>query len=1113
MSANEPINDTAANEPVQEERQRSRAGSLVEGQPPKRQNSALGEQAPKRTPSALERLGLASGEGHGPKHPIPDRSPAGAIRTASGLTIRPPAAKPAGESHGGAAFTEVEVEDEGTQWHALSTEDLFAELKSSATGLSTDGAKAAHAEFGMNCITPPEKVHPVIKFLLSLVHGFQLMMNVGAVLCFIVYGISNAEDSQTLALGTMLLVVTLLTSIFQTYQEGKADNIMEELRALVADAVFVYRDGELTSVPAEQLAVGDVVQFKAGEKVPADVRILEAVDLKVNNASLTGENVDIKLGPNANHKRLYEAQNIARSGCNFTCGQGVGIVFATGDHTFFGQIAKSTVDVERPDSLMKMEIDRMIMILSVLAVILGIAFGIIALFFGFTWIQAVAFAIGIIVANVPEGLLSQLVVTLALTAKKLQKYDVLVTALDIIETLGAVSVICSDKTGTLTCNRMTVSHVVYDGIVHTTPQTTDRPTDNFPKYTDTDEGFEALRRAIVLNTDAVFLPDDEGNVDPDVLKRLTKGDASESALIKFAQPFRDIVEYRKANKRVAAIPFNSSNKWMLSVNVHETEGKPVQVIIKGAPERVLDMCATARIDGKVVDMNEEVRDRLEGINTQLGSRGERVLGFASLDLEAQYGADFEFDTDSEIPNFPMSGLTFVGFVSLIDPPRDGVPQAVADCMKAGIKVFMVTGDHPVTALAIARSIGISTKDTANEMRSRGEEVPEDYHGCIAVHGSEMTKFVEEDWDRVLAHDEIVFARTMPQQKQDIVENLKRLDYVVAMTGDGVNDAPALKAAHVGVAMGSGTSVAKEAAQIIVMKDDFGSIVTGIRAGRLVFATLKKVITYVLVSNTPQILPFLFFVAAGVPLAIETIVILTIDLGTDILPAIAMAYEDEEDETMAKPPRGRDAHLVSIQMIGVTYATVGLMHTLVSYFGFFYVLMDLGFPFKKLFGAGLGFRDDYDDLDGDRKDYMREMCQDMPKYLSGRNLSDPYTCTYHFDVYRHDALAQAQAAFFIAIIWGQIANIFIRKTFTESILKVSRFTNNPQVMGAIIIELALSMALIYMPGLNKVFLMTGIKAEYLFITIWYIPVLIFYDEVRKFFVRTWPDGCCALVTDF
>jgi len=1104
MSSNEPIHEDAP-------KGRSRSGSLVslDGQPPeRRQASGLGEQQPKRSQSYLERIGVTGSGMH------PDRSPAGAIRTASGLTIRPPAQKPAGEAGAGAAFTEIEIDDEGTQWHALPLDDLFAELKSTPNGLSSEGAKASQATWGLNMITPPKKMHPLLKFLLSLVHGFQLMMNVGAILCFIVYGISNAEDSQTLALGVMLIVVVFLTSAFQTYQEGKADKIMEELRALVADAVYVYRDGEITQVPADQITVGDIVQVKAGEKVPADLRILTAQDLKVNNASLTGENVDIKLGPNANHKRLYEAQNIARSGCNFTCGTGTGIVFATGDHTFFGQIAKSTVDVERPDSLMKMEIDRMIMILSVLAVILGIAFGIIAIFFNFTWVQAVAFAIGIIVANVPEGLLSQLVVTLALTAKKLQKYDVLVTALDIIETLGAVSVICSDKTGTLTCNRMTVVHVVYDGVIHTTPQTTDRTTDDFPMYKEEDEGFAMLRRSIALNTDAVFLSNDDGSVEPDVLKRPTKGDASESALIKFIQPFRDIVEHRAANKRVAAIPFNSSNKWMLSVNANEEAGKPVQVMIKGAPERVLDMCATARVDGKVVDMNEEVRQKFEDINLQLGSRGERVLGFASLDLDvATYTAEYPFDTDSEIPNFPMSGLTFLGFVALIDPPRDGVPQAVADCMRAGIKVFMVTGDHPVTALAIARSIGISTKDTANEMRSRGEEVPEDYHGCIAVHGSEMTKFEEEDWDRVLAHDEIVFARTMPQQKQDIVENLKRLDYVVAMTGDGVNDAPALKAANVGVAMGSGTSVAKEAAQIVVMKDDFGSIVTGIRAGRLVFATLKKVITYVLVSNTPQILPFLFFVAAGIPLAIETIVILTIDLGTDILPAIAMAYEAEEDETMSKPPRGRDDHLVSIKMIGVTYATVGLMHTLVSYFGFFYVLIDLGFPLDKLFGAGLGFREGWDDLDGDRKRYMVEMCLDMPKYIEGKNLTDTHVCAYQFDNYRAHALAQAQAAFFIAIIWGQIANIFIRKTFTETILKVYRFTNNPQVMGAICVELALAMALIYLPGLNEIFLMTAIKAEYLFITIWYIPVLIFYDEVRKFFVRNWPDGLCAAVTHF
>ena len=1081
---------------------------------PRKQPSALGQQQPKKTPSMLQRLDLAPGDQSRADEVMPPRSPVGAMRSVSGITFRPP--PPAEKKEGDAAspFTEVEVVDDGVQWHNLPLDEVFEMLKSNPDGLTTEKQAAQLEEYGLNQITPPKKTHWFIKFLLSLVVGFQLMMNVGAVLCFIVYGISAASDpdSQTLALGVMLIVVCFLTSIFQTYQEGKADKIMEELRALAADGVWVYRDGQLCYVDSAQIVPGDVVKVTAGEKVPADVRILSATDLKVNNASLTGENVDIKLGPDAKHNRLYEAKNIARSGCNFTSGNGVVLVFATGDHTFFGGIAKSTTEIERPDTLMKREVNRMIVILSILAVLLGIIFFILSMFNGFTWIQSVAFAIGIIVANVPEGLLSQLVVTLALTAKNLQKVDVLVSNLEIIETLGAITVICSDKTGTLTCNRMTVSHVVYDGEIHTTPNTPNMEDDNF-KQVDTSEKFmQDLQRVITLNTDAVFI--ESSKVGDDVLKWDAKGDASESALVKFVQPMRDIVEMRDANKRLASIPFNSSNKWMLSINQPEDESQPVRLLVKGAPERVLAMCSTAQINGQEVPMDAGIKQHFEDLNTQLAKRGERVLAFAQLDLDKeQYTPDYAYDTDCDPPNFPTKGLCLVGYVSLIDPPRPTVKKAVDDCQRAGIKVFMVTGDHPVTALAISKSIGIVTKPTAAELEAAGEEVDDDYRGSIAVHGSEMTTFTQDDWDFVLEHDEIVFARTMPQQKQDIVGQLNQLGHVVAMTGDGVNDAPALKAANVGVAMGSGASVAKEAAQIIVMKDDFGSIVDGIRAGRLVFGTMKKVITYVLVSNTPQILPFLFFVAAKIPLGIETIVILCIDLGTDILPAIALAYEEEEDETMSKPPRGPHDHLVTPRMILVTYGTVGIFHTFASYFGFYWVFLDKGFTVSNMFGAGLGFRDDFSDLDDDRKKDFFELCLENTYYLKNANLLNPATCTTDFASFRQDVLGEAQAAFFMAIIWGQIANIFIRKTFSESIMTFDRLFKNRHVLGGIVFELCLIMMLIYIPGLNGLFMMRPLAGEYMFCTIWYIPFLILYDEIRKFFVRLDPEGCVAAVTQF
>ena len=593
--------------------------------------------------------------------------------------------------------------------------------------------------------------------------------------------------------------------------------------------------------------------------------------LKVNNASLTGENVDIKLGTEPNHEKLYEAANVARSGCNFTNGTAVCVCFLTGDNTFFGKIAEATTKIERPDTLIKHEIHRLIHFMAVIAFSLGIAFFILALVKGYSWITAVSFAIAIIVANVPEGLLPQMTVALTLTAQRMLRLGVLVSNLEIIETLGAVNVICSDKTGTLTCNRMTVSHVMYNLRIHTTPITTDLPGDKFALYDTKDKTFESLQRVATLNTEAIFLED--AAAVPDVLKRKTRGDASESAIIKFVQPFRDVVEYRSKCKMLVKIPFNSSNKWMLTCTEPEGESqaerdsKPLHLMLKGAPERVWAMCSHVLQDGSLLPMTDELRATVENLNLQLGKRGERVLAFATQvrptgpsragpcrsefvcasqfplprsecgrawavcrppkhrllqDLpREQYPAGYVFDADANQGkgNFPLNGFTLVGFLALMDIPRATVKPAIELCNKAGIQVYMVTGDHPVTAHAIAKSLGLVTGPTFSEWeegdydKQKFPELKEENIFSIVVHGMEIEKFTQDDWTRVLNHKEVVFARTMPQQKQDIVKYLNAQKKVVAMTGAGVNDAPALKAANVGIAMGSGAPVAKEAGQV------------------------------------------------------------------------------------------------------------------------------------------------------------------------------------------------------------------------------------------------------------------------------------------------------------
>lgn len=906
----------------------------------------------------------------------------------------------------------------------------------------------------------------------------------------------------------MLIVVVVATSIFQRYQEGKSDAVMAALKALTPSTVFVFRNDELQQVATETLVPGDIVKVSGGEKVPADIRILSSSDLKVNNASLTGENVDIKLGKDANHKLLYEAKNIARSGCNFTSGNGIGVVFATGDSTFFGQIAGSTTSIPRPETLMKHEIHRLIKIMAVVAFTLGIAFFILALFNGYTWVEAVIFMIGIVVANVPEGLLPQMTVALTLTAQRMLTLGVLVSNLEIIETLGAVDIICSDKTGTLTCNRMSVSHVVYDGKITITPITPNMEGDTFGNFEPSDPAFQALQRVAALNSDAIFLPSSDS--EPDVLKKETKGDASESAIIKFLQPLRDVVSFRTANHRICSIPFNSSNKWMLSICEQEGPNSntlPRLLLIKGAPERVMNMCTTYRVDGKTLPMDEAGRQRMEDINETLARRGERVLAFAQLELPRdQYPSDYVFNAEAEEPNFPRSGLTLIGFLALIDPPRMSVKPAIEQCEKAGIKVFMVTGDHPITAHAIAKSLGLVSKPTAAELEFDGLEVPEGYAEAIVVHGTEMQTFTEADWTRVLKHKQIVFARTMPQQKQDIVRELNKLGNVVAMTGDGVNDAPALKAANVGIAMGSGAAVAKEAAQLVLLNDDFGSIVDGIREGRLIFENLKKCVSYVLSSNIPEIVPFLLFIAMKIPLAIETISILFIDLGTDLAPAVALAYEEPEDAIMQQPPRPAHAHLVGPQMMLVAYGTIGMLQNFAAFFAYCYVFYDYGFTIPDLIGAGIDYRTDWTDLNSERQDFFADMCNNNAKYID-ENLGN---CQQDFVDYRKECLDYAQGAFLMTVVWSQIANVLIRKTQLASILTYDRMFKNTLMLWSILSEIVLICILVY--GVGPAVFLRG-DSEYASCAIWIIPLLIGWDEIRKWICRTYPDGWVKRYTSF
>lgn len=852
-------------------------------------------------------------------------------------------------------------------------------------------------KYGWNRLTPAIVVPWWKKYLSQYANVFMILLLFGGVLCFTAYGIDQ-EDTSNLYLGVVLFLVVIASATFGYYTESKAESVMEGFKKLVPKKTKVWRDGVLTVLEADELVPGDVVELMEGDQVPADIRVISCQELKVDNSSLTGESEPQERSPqlarNSEGKLVttpLEAQNLLFYTTIITSGHGQGIVILTGDKTVMGQIAGLAQESSgKQHTQFQIEVDNFIKYISVVAITIGVAFIMIGIFVaGADAVSMIVFAIGIIVGTVPEGLLVTLSVALALSAKHMYAKNVLVKGMPSVENLGSTTVIASDKTGTLTQNRMTVQHAWYNGKVVSVPAARNVPqlqkalepgALKGPVYDPEDPSWSKLQMVATLCNNSRFILDDDETPDdkkkdidekkttvqhesrsllnvkeemlkPDfnILGLNCTGDASESALIKCMQLLRDVSEYAASNPKLFEIKFNSTNKWQLSI--HRSEDAAVTnplLVLKGAPERVMQKCSRILIDGAAVPLTEEWISRYNEAYESLGAIGERVLGFAYRHLEG-YSFDHEFTNRPE-PNFPIEDLVFVGLLSLIDPPREGVPEAVAKCHRARIKVYMVTGDHPVTAAAIAKQVGIIDQEVWDSGRA------------LVVTGDDIRQWMElkspleqeAKWDWALDHEQLVFARVSPAHKLLIVENCQRRGENVAVTGDGVNDAPALKKANTGVAMGiSGKDVSKEAADMILIDDNFTSIVNGIEEGRVIFDNLKKSIAYTLASKLQEQVPFIIFVAGDFPLAISTLLILTIDIGCDMLPATALAYEKKEADIMDRPPRNPSTdRLVSKRLISFAYLQIGVLQTAAGFLAFLTVLNDYGYNWNNLIGRGI-----------------------------------------------------------------------------------------------------------------------------------------------------------------
>jgi calcium-translocating P-type ATPase len=787
----------------------------------------------------------------------------------------------------------------------LTADEAAGSLRSRRDGLTAEEARQRLREYGPNEVERAETRPWSIALVENVTHFFAIILWVAAGLAFVA---DRRDPGQGMAtLGWAIVGVIVVNGAFSFWQEYRAERAVTELRKLLPRQVTVTRAGRVTSVPAAELVPGDVILLGEGDGVPADCRLVDATDLRVDMATVTGESLPQPRSPEpCDEVDLLHSGNVLLAGTSVLSGRAVAVVFATGGHTEFGKIARLAQAVQDPLSPLQKEIGRLSRWIAVLASAVGLAFFLIGTRMGIPFWKNFVFAIGVIVANVPEGLLPTVTLALAMGSQRMARRNALVRHLPAVETLGSTTVICTDKTGTLTLNRMAVRRVVADDRAYDAAEFTAAAAVSEPLRRVAEASFccHSLRRV------------DEGGGGG--AARLS-GDPMEVALVGAAtRAMPGLAEC----PRLGELPFDAARKRQTTLS-GTTAGAVLYT--KGALEAVLPLCDRVWSAGGIRPATAAETEGLLAAEGRMADEGLRVLAFAyrPVDEVPARLADAE------------RGMVLCGLVGLEDPPRPEVPDAVRLCHRAGIRVIMVTGDHPHTAEAIARQVGLMADPAAGA-------------APVIVTGDRLRRMSDIQLQLALDAPEILFARVAADQKMRVVSALKRKGHVVAVTGDGVNDAPALRAADIGVAMGlSGTDVARGAADMVLLDDNFASIVAAVEEGRAVFANIRRFLTYILTSNVPELVPYMAFALSRIPLPLTVIQILAVDLGTDMLPALALGAQPPEPETMARPPRRSNARLLSLALVARAYLFLGVMEAAVAMAVFFLLLRRAGWRYGQI----------------------------------------------------------------------------------------------------------------------------------------------------------------------
>jgi len=887
--------------------------------------------------------------------------------------------------------------------HQLSASDAIASLKSDPGGLSSIEALRRLDEFGFNRVEEVARESILLRFLKEFTHFFALILWLAAGLAFLA---EWSDPGRGMAkVGYAILAVIVVSGLFSFWQEFRIERTLAVLRGMLPQQVDVLREGKAVRLLADRLVPGDIVLLEQGNNIPADCRLVEAFGVRVNDATVTGESLSkLRTAEPSAKDEIIHADNILLAGTSMVSGEARALVFATGMHTEFGKIAHLTQTGREAVSPLREQIAYLSRLIGILAVAIGLIFFAISRILGVPFWEGFIFAIGIIVAMVPEGLLPTLTLALVLATQRMAKRHVLIRYLPSVETLGSTTVICTDKTGTLTQNKMTVRRVWLGAGLECPPQL--RVGQEAP----------ALYRPFFM-TASLCHDLREGDQQG---RKVLLGDPMEIALVETAERFLSALP---ACKKLDEIPFDVGR--MRLSTVHSTPEGPT-LFCKGAPEMVVPLCDRTLADTEIRAFDEELRDKVRQAQEAMAGQGLRVIAMSYRPLEEDWKR-----TEVE------QNLIFAGLAGLEDPPRPEVPEALRKCREAGISVIMVTGDHPFTAKAIGREIGLIHSEVA-----------------LVITGDELHALTDAQLLLALDTPEIIFARVGADQKRRIVEALKRKGHVVAATGDGVNDAPALKSAHIGIAMGiAGTDVAKEAADMVLLDDNFASIVSAVEEGRAVFSNIRKFLTYILAHNVPELIPYLIFSLFSVPLALTPIQILSIDMGTDSLTALGLGVEKPDPRMMQRPPRSQHQHLFDWPLALRAYVFLGAIEAAIAMAAFFFVL------------HGAGWR------------YGHELAMNDPRYLRATT-----TC-------------------FSAIVVLQIVNVFLCRSSTRSIFSTG-ILGNALIWGGVIVEIGLVALIDYTQLGNSIFGTAPIGDRTWLFILPFAAAMLVAEEVRKLIVRAY-----------